>query len=1274
MMSLADHRASSNPFPGLRPFATSEADLFFGREQQIAELVARLDEVSFVAVAGSSGCGKSSLVRAGLLSALARHSDAGSDAVWRAVVMRPGNSPITNLAEQLAPLLSRGTGSEESRTGTLYGRLRLGGLGLVEAVNLARIDPHTRVLVVVDQFEEIFRFQRMTDPDEASAFVKLLLHAANDPRSPVRVVITVRSDALGFCADFRGLPEAVSRGQYLVPKLTREQRKEAIVKPVELRGSTIAPRLVQRLLNDVSDNFDDLPVMQHVLTRTWNHWAHACDGQRPIDLDDYNAVGTTSHALSNHADEAFNSLPGLEPVVEKVFRALTERITEGTEVRRPLAFDNLCQVVGEDKRGIEQVVERYRRPDTAFLMPPPEALLSSSPVIDISHESLIRQWDRLRQWTQAEADSRAMLLRLVEAARRNAAKLGSLWRGPELKKGLEWRQSTAPTPAWVGLYAGGDGADIWQSATIFLDDSARAARREQRQWRLMIALACSLVVGILGIGAFAARDALKRQKLTMSRELTNRALLEVDPARSAHFALAAIDEDPNNVRAEYAVRQALATLEVAHTEKILPHNEPVVDVRYTRDGSRLVTASGKQVNIFDTRTFELVGKPIARAETVENAWLVANNTTLITRSTDDSGNRRAQIQRIGDSTIQQISCEGQENSGYPVTVSPDERLVALGCSDGRIRVWEVAHPGGPEMEFGYKGGTLVTALAFSSNGEYLASGDYAGVVTVWKPGQSDAWIGKAVKDSPIRHTSAVRDIGFYPDNPDLLVTAGDDGQALVWKLDLKGRRLAPGEKNRWPLKHDRPVILSRFVPRADDTSQLFTVSDKTARLWNNEERNERQARGHDDWVNDANSSADGELLVTASSDGTARVWSTRSGSPVAVLRGHRDDVTRAVIGADGNQVATASSDGTVRVWRIHRPELLVSDTRWMLSAAFAPNGKRIAVGGEGPSSILERSDIAGSPPPDRQNLPQTPSTGTNSFMSWSRDGKFLVGRGMNNGLSPVPRSSLWDVNSRQQITPEWLKMCRSASFSAGRDELITVDEKGRIAIWDATDLGNAAKRSPKIPAFGEGYWTAVISPDGGWIAAIDAITGNKNITLWKREESRIGTPRVLTGHNGGIRSLQFSGDSKWLVTASSDRTARIWPVDSAGAPKVLSGDTAMTWAAFNPSANRVVTASADSTIRVWDAETANELAVLRWHGEEVNEVQFSPDSKWILSASDDGTVKLGQCEACNMTVNELRERVREIATLPDEELNEIRREIDARSPYFRLPSFSSRDR
>src|SRR5262249_9520275 len=165
--------------------------------------------------------------------------------------------------------------------------------------------------------------------------------------------------------DFRDLPEAINRGQYLVPRLTREQRKEAIVKPIEFRGFKIAPRLVQRLLNDITDDFDDLPIMQHVLTRTWQRWAVASEGARAIDLADYEATGSAAEALSNHADEAFTSLTGLGVVVERAFRALTERVAEGIEIRRPLSFEQLCGVTGCEKADVETVVERFRRPDTA---------------------------------------------------------------------------------------------------------------------------------------------------------------------------------------------------------------------------------------------------------------------------------------------------------------------------------------------------------------------------------------------------------------------------------------------------------------------------------------------------------------------------------------------------------------------------------------------------------------------------------------------------------------------------------------------------------------------------------------------------------------------------------------------------------------------------------------------------------------------------------------------------------------------------------------------
>ncbi|MCU7376379.1 ATP-binding protein [Paucibacter sp. O1-1] len=222
---------AANPFPGLRAFKPGESDRFFGRGQQIAELATHLDALPFLAVSGASGCGKSSLVLAGLLTELReRHAD-GHGADWRPVVMRPGNRLIERLAEALAHVLhddededldhTLGDLAEQrlARSGALFGQLRLGGQGLVEAVRqsrLARRSPAARVLLVVDQFEEVFRFKRMSDPDESAAFGRLLLAAAHDPASPVSVVITLRSDALGNCAEFHDLPEAVSRGGYLV--------------------------------------------------------------------------------------------------------------------------------------------------------------------------------------------------------------------------------------------------------------------------------------------------------------------------------------------------------------------------------------------------------------------------------------------------------------------------------------------------------------------------------------------------------------------------------------------------------------------------------------------------------------------------------------------------------------------------------------------------------------------------------------------------------------------------------------------------------------------------------------------------------------------------------------------------------------------------------------------------------------------------------------------------------------------------------------------------
>ena len=1272
-MIAIDKIVEANPFPGLRAFATNEADRFFGRRRQIEELAASLDEVGFVAVAGSSGCGKSSLVLAGLLSELSHGTEAGNQTIWRAVVMQPGNQPMANLAQQLSSVISRG--SDASRGGALCGQLRLGGLGLVETVRLARLDIRTRVLVVVDQFEEIFRFKRMTDSDEATAFVKLLLNAANDQRSPVSVVITLRSDTLGYCDNFRDLPETISRGQYLVPKLTREQRKEAIVGPIELRGFQIAPRLVQRLLNDVSDDFDDLPVMQHILARTWNKWAQASQGRRPIDLEDYEAVGTSKDALSRHAEEAFESLSQLAPVTEKVFRALTECLADGAEVRRALPFNLLCRVVGTSPVQVEQVVERFRRPDTVFLRPGQAIPLTSNPVIDISHESLIRQWPRLRKWAKAEAKSRQTLERLIHAAaRRLDPHPGSLWRGRELEETLEWWRSTNPTPAWVGLYTKEDGAAARKSAERFLKESTDDVRRERWRGRLRI---ISVVVPAIFLTALIVGIDLSKQ--AESSELASKAFLSInrDPALSAQLALAALEQNPRNENGAHALRQSLATLEVAHAERILDLGAPISDARYSLDGSFLVTASGKKVTMFDSKHYTRIGESITRKETVTRAWLINNNRILLTQTADG----QVQTQGIDGTAVHPISCDGGNNPVLILSVGPDDRHVAAGCYDGAVSVWDATDPvSGPKHRYNHKAGVSVTALTFSSDGKYLASGDAVGTVNLWKLGHPSAWIGqdhRRAKESPIKHDLyyAIRDIGFYRDDPTLLVTAADeDKQAIVWDLDLDRRRLRRNDKKgprRWSLQHERPVIAAKFPTRRGGIP-VITVSGKTTQLWENATADPTQLRMHDDWVVDANASSDGELLVTASSDGTARIWSTRSRTPIAVLHGHRGIVYRAFFSPDGKAVVTASEDGTVRIWQFRSPQLLVSSKQWALSARFDPSGSRVAVGAEGRAFVFQLSDAARNLSTVHHDLPVPNGNIQIGEMSWSRDGKYLIGLQTASYIGADSVPILWDVERKEDITPTWFRDLVTAVFSPGTDELLTADRKGRIAVWDMKALRSDNPQSQPMQTIDEEpatFWTATISPDGKWIAA----SKDNKVKLWKRANLR-SPVRELTKHTGNIVSLQFSRDSRLLLTASFDRTALIWLVDRPGPPMELNGGhtARLTSASFSTDSKWVLTTSADSTIGVWDSATAKHLASLHWHNESVNSAEFS-DGGWILSASDDGTVKLDQCEACTSTIEFLRKRVPVLAKHVGPELEEIRTHSAAARGLFHVPAFLSRE-
>jgi tetratricopeptide (TPR) repeat protein len=549
-----------NPFPGLRPFEPDEDHLFFGREKETDDLLRRLRSHRLLAVVGTSGSGKSSLVRSGLIPSLQSGFMVSAGSTWRISMMRPGEDPIGHLAEALDAPDVIGTREPELATTNrvlLEAILRRGTLGLVDAVRQARIPRHDNVLILVDQFEELFRFRRSrqieNSRDEAVAFVKLLLEAANQNEIPVYIVLTMRSDFIGDCMDYPGLPEAVNESQYLVPRMTRDELRSAITGPVAVAGGEIAPRLVLRLLNDVGDDQDQLPLMQHVLMRAWDHWVQHRQAGEPIDLVNYEAVGALGNALSQHAEEAYEETGSEDRkrVTGRIFKALTDTFSDPRGVRRPTSVADLAAICEVPESSVTDIVEIFRRPGCSFLMPPATVRLAARVIVDLSHESLMRCWKRLITWAQEERASAALYVRLSREASWFQEGAAGLWGDPELELGLRWKRESRPTSAWARRYD-----ESFDRAMQFLDlsekerERLKAERRAQRTRNLQIAWgAAGVLLVMLVIASYFA---------VVSRRETTRAETNLRLANEAvDQTLAVTDRDPARVASEPQETQAL---------------------------------------------------------------------------------------------------------------------------------------------------------------------------------------------------------------------------------------------------------------------------------------------------------------------------------------------------------------------------------------------------------------------------------------------------------------------------------------------------------------------------------------------------------------------------------------------------------------------------------------------------------------------------------------------------------------------------------------------
>jgi hypothetical protein len=562
----------SLPYPGLRSFRRDEIHLFFGRDRCIDSLVERLARSRFLAVLGSSGTGKSSLVKTGLLSALEMGLLKGAGSQWRVVDLQPAKptwSPMRNMAQRLVE--TSGLDNTPEAIDALTARLKADGpRALLKWCSEDNLPRGTNLLLLVDQFEELFRRDDLAGREEAEAFVSLLLESkhpmeVSDPRLaelPIFVTLTMRSEFLGACSLIPGLTEAINESIYLTPRMTREECREAIVGPARVCGFDLDDRLANRILNDLA-NFvpwekdgtpaqtamlnpqdqlsrvarraDQLPIMQHALNQIWQrakeeNASTATATVRPLTLADYEAVGGVSGALDKHANHIFNSLEeSRKPVAEAIFRALTWGTTVAGAVRQPTTFNELIRICGGDEAAARDTIDIFRAPTCNFLQPESSVPLTPETVIDITHESLIRQWSKLGQWVLAEARA-ADTYRVIESRAKLWKENGDdLLSASALANAIAWRNQPKTNNAWAARY--GNSFDL---AKEYIDkseaeDRKRAEdqrRRETRSKRRLLVWATA--VSVLFLIGLASPSLLAELKYAL-----NQALLKISGLTNA---------------------------------------------------------------------------------------------------------------------------------------------------------------------------------------------------------------------------------------------------------------------------------------------------------------------------------------------------------------------------------------------------------------------------------------------------------------------------------------------------------------------------------------------------------------------------------------------------------------------------------------------------------------------------------------------------------------------------------------------------------------------
>jgi WD40 repeat protein/DNA-binding SARP family transcriptional activator len=1188
-----------SPYRGLSAFREEDAPFFFGREQFTSQLLAAIKKRPVIAVIlGPSGSGKSSVAYAGLLPRLRERGD------WLIAYFRPGARPFHALAAALLPLLE----SALSETDRLIEAQKLAKALMERNLTLNQLLERVlennlegkKLLLLIDQFEELYTF--CPEPEMRQIFIDGLLSAFDSGKeshkSPFALLITMRADFMGQALAYRPYADALQNASLMLGPMTHEELRAAIEKPAEKQGAAFEEGLVERILDVVGEEPGNLPLLEFALTLLWDKAASGW-----LTHDGYELIGQVDGALARYADQVYEELDdGEREATRQVFVQLV-RPGKGTEDTRRVADRS---EIGEGNWPLTQYLADKRLVVTG-------RNIEGNETIEVVHETLIRNWDRLQEWIEEDRAFRIWQESLRDSIQQwetTNRDEGAHLRGVPLVEAESWGAER--------------GRDLSPSDLEFIQISLDSRNRMQEErsrlrQRITIGLAVGLVITLI-LAVFAGlqwRQADLQRNSAIQAQAT--AAAERDQTQSALSGLLAAQAHIL-LEEEYDLALLLGVESVRRVDTIEGRGSLYTALNYSPNLSHFLhghqndirsmafhpdstlLASGDmdgKIFLWDAELRLPLGEPLGEHQGPVNSLSFSPNGSLLASASFDHKIILWDMDQNSPSFGQPVGSPLSAHTGnvWSVAFSPDGRSLASAGADGEIILWDVAEGSDSfaqmiaNLSNGHEG--IVTSVAFSPDGTILASGGADKAVILW-----DVETGQPFAPTLIGHSDFVTSVAFSPDGR-TLASGSKDNTILLW--DVKQGSTSFGQPLGEPLT------------------------------------------GHSDNVWGLAFSPEEEKLASGSEDSTLILWdvdtaSETFGQPLhPPLLGHAGPVYALAFSPDGESLASGSADNKVLVWDIELQNLLIREmqtpTDIYFTLAFSPDGRSLAFSSH--SGTIYVRDLSDSSSLDEDSFEMRLIGHSNLVvgLDFSPDGKILASG------SDDYTIILWDMDraSSSYGQPIGLPLkghtnyVRGVNFMSDGKTLVSGGKDGTILIWDvetAEVVGSLLKDDRW------GISAVSLSSDGKTLGSGGF---NGRIQFWDIDRDsatfgqQVGSP--LESHSGVVHEVIFSPDGKVMASSGQDGTVRLWDVEDGSASyaqqlgtPLLEHSTDVRALAFTPDGKYLVSGDQSGRIMLWEVGTRQAIEV-SYYGEsespsDVADLSFSPDGHTLAALFREGRVNL----------------------------------------------------